>query len=85
MSHKGQKAYYYPLKLKITATDYAEINDNRAAETKFGVDEKGIGKWRVNKEERISTVGKLEGVQQRAVFGSGWRPFKEKPEETVLG
>ena len=40
MFHRGQKVYNHPLKFKTTAIESAEINGNRAAETKFGVDEK---------------------------------------------
>ena len=39
MFHGGQKVQNYPLKLKITAIESAEINGNRAAEIKFGVTE----------------------------------------------
>ena len=85
MSHEGQKVYNYPLKIKIRAIEYAEINGNRAAERKFGVDEKGIQEWRANKEEMISTIGKVKSAQQRPVLGSGRKPFRERLEESVLG
>ena len=37
MSHKGQTFHNYPINFKITATEYAEIHGNRAAERKFDV------------------------------------------------
>ena len=40
ISPKGQKVHNYPLKLKITATKYAEIHDSRAAERNLVLTEK---------------------------------------------
>ena len=40
MFRRGQEVYNYPLKFKITAIESTEINGNRAAETKFGVNQK---------------------------------------------
>ena len=50
MSHKGQKVHNYPVKFKITATEYAEIHGNKVATRKFVLNEKeyenGGAQWR---------------------------------------
>lgn len=65
MSHKGQKVHNYPLKFNIAATaiEYSKNDGNRAVERKLGVDRKEIREWRANKEEIISTAGKVKGPQ----------------------
>ena len=42
ISHKGKKIRSYPVKMKIEAVNYVEINGNRAAGRKYGVSEKTI-------------------------------------------
>ena len=49
ISQKGKKIRSYPIKMKIEAVNYAEINGNRAAGRKYGVDEKRMREWQKNK------------------------------------
>ena len=42
ISHKGKKIRSYPVNMKTEVANYAEINGNRAAGRKDGVDEKRI-------------------------------------------
>ena len=44
-SHKGEKITSYPLKFKLDAISFAQINGNRAAERKFKVDRKIRREW----------------------------------------
>ena len=64
ISHNGKKIRFYPLKIKREAVNYAEVNGNRGAGRKYGVDEKRIREWRKNKA-KIAALVVLENSKTR--------------------
>ena len=84
ISHKGKKIRSYPVKMKIEAANYAEINGNRAAGRKYGVDEKRIREWRKNKAKIAALVVLKNSKARKRLDGGGAKPLSTNLEERVM-
>ena len=84
ISHKGKKIRCYPVKMKIEAVNYVEINGNRAAGRKYGVDEKRIREWRKNKAKIAALVVLKNSKTRKRLDGGGANPLSTNLEERVM-
>ena len=84
ISHKGKKIRSYPVKMKIEAVNYAEINSNRAAGRKYRVDEKRIREWRKNKAKIPALVVLKNSKTRKRLDGDGAKPLSTNLEERVV-
>ena len=84
ISHKGKKIHSYPVKMKIEAVNYAEINCNRAAGRKYGVGEKRIREWRKNKAKIAALVVLKNSKTRKRLDDGGVKPLRTSLEERVM-
>ena len=84
ISHKEKKIRSYPVKMKIEVVNYAEINGNRAAGRKYGVDEKRIRGWRKNKAKIAALVVLKNSKTRMRLDGGGAKPLSTNLEERVM-
>ena len=84
ISHKGKKIRSYSIKMKIEAVNYAEINGNRAAGRKYGVDEKRMREWQKNKSKIATLVVLKNRKTGKRLVGGGPKPLSINIEERVM-
>ena len=84
-SHKGEKLRSYTTDFKLEAVRFAELNGNRAAESKYKVDRKSVREWRGKKQKfeelRKSTSA---GVKRQRLDGGGRKVTDSELEEHLL-
>ena len=84
-SHKGEKLRSYTTDFKPEAVRFAELNGNRAAESKYKVDRKSVREWRGKKQKfeelRKSTSA---GVKRQRLDGGGRKVTDSELEEHLL-
>ena len=83
-SHRGEKIKSYSIEFKLTAIDYANLNSNRAASRKYGVDEKRIREWKKKHAELSNARVKKGGLFKKRLEGGGRKITDEDIEEHVL-
>ena len=70
--------------MKLEAVNHAEIEGNRSAGGKYGVDERRIREWRKNKA-KISSLVSLKGSKtRRRLLGGGSKPLSAILEERIM-
>ena len=84
ISLKGKKIRSYPVNMKTEVANYAEINGDRAAGRKDGVDEKRIREQRKNKAKIAALVVLKNRKTRKRLDGGGAKPLSANLEERVI-
>eukprot|EP00794_Sanderia_malayensis_P014636 gene14636-16155_t len=83
-SHKGKKMRSYTIGFKLEVVEYAKVNSNQAAATKFNVDRTSVREWR-KKERDLKGMLSSRGTKGRKrLDGGGRKPLNESMEERLL-
>ena len=82
-SHKGKKIRSYTIGFTLVVVEYAKMNTNQGAATKFNVDHTSVCEWR-RKETDLKDMLPSCGTKERKLDGGGRKPLSDSMEECLL-
>eukprot|EP00794_Sanderia_malayensis_P013386 gene13386-14759_t len=83
-SHKGKKMRSYTIGFKLEVVDYAKVNLNQAAATKFNVDRTSVREWRKKERDLKGMLSSRGAKGRKRLDGGGRKPLSESMEERLL-